>query len=41
MTLEIDIVLGHTKNSMKHLGRNTNDSDEEGDKKKKKGGNDN
>ena len=36
MTLEIDIVLGHTKNSMKHLGKNTNDSDEDGDKKPKK-----
>ena len=36
MTLEVDIVLGYTKNSMKHLGKNTNDSDD--DDKKKKGG---
>jgi hypothetical protein len=35
MTLEIDIVLGHTKNSMKHLGKNTNDSDEDEKPKKK------
>ena len=35
MTLEIDILIGHTKNSMKHLGKNTNDSDDD-DKKDKK-----
>ena len=34
MTLEVDIVLGYTKNSMKHLGKNTNDSDDD-DKNKK------
>lgn len=36
MTMEVDIILGYTKNSMKHLGKNTNDSDDE-DKTIKKG----
>ena len=36
MTIEIDIMLGNTKNGMKHLGKNTND-EEEDDKKTKKG----
>ena len=37
MTLEIDIILGNTKNTMRHLGKNTNDEDEEDDKKGGKG----
>jgi hypothetical protein len=40
MIIEIDIILGNTKNGMKHLGKNTNDEDdddEKGKKSKKKG----
>jgi hypothetical protein len=35
MTIEIDVILGNTKNQMKHLGKNTNDEDDEDDKKSK------
>ena len=38
MTIEIDVILGNTKNGMKHLGKHTNDDDEDDDKKKKKEG---
>lgn len=37
MTLEIDIILGNTKNDIKHLGKNTNDEDDDEDKKGGKG----
>jgi hypothetical protein len=35
MTIEIDVILGNTKNQMKHLGKNTNDEDDDDDKKSK------
>lgn len=35
MTIEIDIILGMTKNGMKHLGKNTNDEDDDDEKGKK------
>ena len=38
MTLEIDIILGNTKNTMKHLGKNTNDEDEDDKNKAADGG---
>lgn len=36
MTIEIDIVLGNTRNGMKHLGKNTNDEDDDDDDDKGK-----